>query len=416
MSNSNTKATPWYFQVIVVLYALHTTLPIFGYYIPTILHVAALLFLYAFLFLKESQTFLSVFAKIIPIFAISILSIIYTGFKNFAIDVYWLLQMMIYPLLSLYLIRTADQRVVRRIVVVLGISFIVTSITTYFGCRAYPSASRDLAAMLSSRDPALYALYMSRNIGSFSFIYALVLLIPIIVFAIKDKLIKRWIGLIVLVVMSMAIIYSDYTTALLFMVISIAILFVFPKKLETKHFVILSIVILFVFLVGSSLIVAFLGKLGEVVGSEVVSDRLEELSSYTENSSDYLEGDIEARSDFYMKSINSFLESPIWGSSTARLGGHSFVFDNLGQFGLIGLVAMLLMFRAIYKHFFVPFRPQKWYGHVLFSFFVAIALAFLNPKDYINVLTFYLPLFCVAYSEDLEEEPEIENENTLDCQ
>ena len=411
MSNTNNKATlPWYFRALVVLYAFHSTLPILGFNTPAVVHAANMALLYGFLFIKEGRTALSDFAKIIPIFAIHILSILYKGFGNIAVELYWLLQLMVYPLLSLYLIRIGDQRSAKRLVVILGLSFIVTSITTYFGCRAYPGASRDLAAMLSTRDPALYALYMSLNIGSFSFIYALVLLLPLLVFAIKEKLVYRWIGLAVLAIVVMAIIVSDYTTALLCMTVSIIILFVSPRRLKTIHFVLMAVLIFVLILASDWLIVPFLDKLGGIVGREIVSDRLQELSALSSNESSFLEGDMEARSDLYMKSINSFLDSPVWGSSSAKLGGHSYVLDNMGQFGLLGLIGMIIVFRAIFKRFFAPFKQQKFYGHILFSFLVAILLALLNPKDYLTVLTFYIPLFCVAFSDTTEYE------DTLDCQ
>ena len=47
----------------------------------------------------------------------------------------------------------------------------ITGITTYYGCQIFPSASRDIAAQLISEDPEQYAMYMSYNIGSFSFLY-----------------------------------------------------------------------------------------------------------------------------------------------------------------------------------------------------------------------------------------------------
>ena len=164
MSSTDAKAVPWYFQALVVFYALHFTMPIVGFNTPAIVNAAVLLFLYGFLIFRDWRTALSDFSKIIPFFAINILSIIYSGFKDAAVEIYWLLQLMIHPLLALYLIRKKDKKTAQRMVIIIGISFFVTAITTYFGCLTHPGASRDLAAMLSTKDPALYALYMSLNI------------------------------------------------------------------------------------------------------------------------------------------------------------------------------------------------------------------------------------------------------------
>ena len=419
MSNTDTKAGPWYFQVFVVLYAMHFTMPIVGFNTPAIVHASVLLFLYGFLFTMGWRTALSDFTKIIPIFAINILSIVYSGFKDAAVEIYWLLQLMIHPLLALYLIRKKDKKAVRRMVIIIGISFLITAITTYFGCLTYPGASRDLAAMLSTKDSALYALYMSLNIGSFSFIYAMVLLTPLLIYAIKDKLIKQWIGIVVLIIVVMTIIYSDYATALLCILISIIVLFVFPKQLKSKHFIVM-VVVTAVFMYASAWLLApFLDVLGDLIGGELTSARLQELSSFSANEQSYMEGDMEARSNLYMKSIYSFLSSPVWGSSSAAVGGHSFVFDNMAKFGLIGIVGVIMMFWAIFKYFYAPFKQQRWYGHILFSFFMVILLAFLNPKDNLSILTFYIPLFCVAFTKKKillkKNNLEMKYENTMDC-
>ena len=196
----------------------------------------------------------------------------------------------------------------------------------------------------------------------------------------------------------MAVVYSDYATALLCIIISIIILFVFPKQLKTKHFIIM-VVLTSVFMYASAwLLTPFLDVLGNLIGGEYTSARLQELSSFSTNEQSYLEGDMGARSELYMKSINSFFGSPVWGSSSAQVGGHSYVFDNMAKFGLIGVVGMIIMFWAVFKRFYAPFKQQKWYGHILFSFFMVILLAFLNPKDNLSVLTFYIPLFCVAFT------------------
>jgi O-antigen ligase len=420
MSNTETKAVPGYFQVLVVLYAMHFTMPIVGFYTPAIVHAAVLLFLYGFLLIKGGRMALSDFAKIIPIFIINILSIIYSGFKDAAVEIYWLSQLMIHPLLTLYLIREKDKKAVRRMVIIIAISILVTAITTYFGCLTHPGASRDVAAKLNTSDSALYALYMTLNIGSFSFIYAMVLLTPLLIYAIKDKLIKRWIGLVALLIVLMAVVYSEYTTALLCILISLIILFVFPKQLKTKHFIIMVIVTAVFMYASAWLLTPFLDVLGNLIGGEFTSVRLQELSSFSANEQSYLEGDMEARSNLYMKSIYSFLSSPIWGSSSAQVGGHSYVFDNMAKFGLIGIVGMIMMFWAIFKYFYAPFKQQKWYGHILFSFFMVILLAFLNPKDNLSVLTFYIPLFCVAFTKKKlllkkKNNTVIKYENTLDC-
>ena len=63
---------------------------------------------------------------------------------------------------------------------------------------------------------------------------------------------------------------------------------------------------------------------------------------------------------------------------------------------------MIIMYRRMFKVFFKPCAQQKWYGYICLLFLVALAFAFLNPKDNLIVLTFIVPLFMASYKEELQ--------------
>ena len=76
--------------------------------------------------------------------------------------------------------------------------------------------------------------------------------------------------------------------------------------------------------------------------------------------------------------------------------------DNLGRYGLLGLIAMIIMYRRMFKAFFKPCAQQKWYGYICLFVLGGIGFCFLNPKDNLIVLTFIVPLFMASYKEELQ--------------
>lgn len=400
MGNVNTKSIPWYFLLLIVLYVYHSTLPVFGYYTPAAVHIFATLFLYVLLMVHDKQ-FLNNVGKVLPIFIINILSILYFGMSHVAIETYGLLQLFLYPLLALYLIRTADRVVLKRIVFWVLLSYVVTSVTTFWGCIRFPQAARDLATGMSD-DQELLSLYLQNNIGSFIFIYSLVLLLPTVICALRNRKIPVLIGLLLVVVMSFTIVQSEYSTALLLLLLSLMLFFA-PKQFKSKQLGFIIIIFILVLLVLRNLLPNMFTWLGEQFESELIQARMEELSNFSIIDDKY-EGDIGSRYERILLDLESFARSPLWGSTSAVTGGHSYFFDNLARFGLVGLLGIFIMFRQLFKLFYKPFKTEKIYGFAIFVLVIAFIMMILNPKDYISILTFIIPLSFTLYSENTENE------------
>lgn len=402
MSLRYTNVIPWYFQLMVIFYALHMSMPILGFYTPAVVNVAVLLFLYFFLFLKRGHAIMADIRYVLPIFSVYILSLFYEGVSNFPKYIYGMAQLFIYPLLALYFIRNGTSKSVRRIFIVVGISYIITGITTYIGCQIFPNASRNIAAMLNSEDPGLYAIYMKYNIGSFSFIYTLVLILPLLVYLIRDKKINVIIGLICMVIIIMTILASEYTTALLFLFICLISFFI-PKYFGVKKNIWVIIGVLVLFFAGKPFLGQILESLANAVSSETIADRLSNLTLFFTNGTQHIDGDLESRVTIYNLSMDAFFESPIWGSRQAKVGGHSYILDCLGKYGLLGLIAMVIMYRRMFNAFFKPWSNRKCYGYICLLFMIALSFAALNPKDNLVVLTFIVPLFVASYEENYNQ-------------
>ena len=134
----------------------------------------------------------------------------------------------------------------------------------------------------------------------------------------------------------------------------------------------------------------------------MISSRVNDLSEFSTGKTTY-EGDLGSRYALYSISLNSFAKSPIVGSSHALLGGHSYVFDNMGHFGLLGIIAMFIMYRQIFRVFYKPFRGAAFFGYIIFTLGLAILLAVLNPKDNLFILTFLIPVVVSFFSKSMKE-------------
>jgi hypothetical protein len=115
----------------------------------------------------------------------------------------------------------------------------------------------------------------------------------------------------------------------------------------------------------------------------------------------------------YRLSFTTFLQHPLFGtflSGGGGVGGHSYILDILGRYGLLGATLLYFMYRKIYYYFVAPFKDKPGYGFVLWTFLQAILLSVLNPGMWLNVLTLIVPIFvCNIYGNR-----GITNENSLD--
>lgn len=252
---------------------------------------------------------------------------------------------------------------------------LATSITTILGTFAYDYPCRELA---TPNNPELDLLYKAHNIGGYGFIYYLLLIFPILVKRIREK--YSLLDLAVLVCGVYCVIRSEYTTALLIMLVTgCCLLYVITKSTIVK---IASLVfgVACVFFLKDILIFA-----GSLVGdSFFVEQRINMLLDFGETGS--TDGDMAERQDLYMLSLNSFLSNPIFGgffSSGNHVGGHSEILDYIGHSGLVGLIALHAMYRTLKYRTpvgFLSFRDPFIKLTAFVAFFIAATNTFLSPE------------------------------------
>lgn len=270
-----------------------------------------------------------------------------------------------------------------------------TAITTSFGLIRFPYAARVLATISSSQD-ATAITYNWYNIGGFEFIYFLVLLYPILIMAYKQRRVNLIFTIVGTVLIFATTILSEYTTALLLLLISSS-LFLVKRDLRKKDvFILLLIAVLFV-VYFNDYVSQFLSYVGTLTGSETMSERLNALAGGQAG----LEASESNRIFLYRRSISTFFSHPLLGtflSGGGGLGGHSFILDTLGKYGLIGVALLFFMYRKVFKCFVQPFENEAGYGFVLWTFVQAILLSCVNTGMWLDVIAMMMPiLVCVIY-------------------
>lgn len=280
-------------------------------------------------------------------------------------------------------------------------SFLATIITTIEGVIQYPSAARYLATVEDSND-SFYVLLGWHNVGGFTFVYTVVLIYPMLIFAYKRKKIKK-ITLILGVLIAFATaLFTEYTTALLLLIVSTVFLF-FKRDLKVKEFILFFAVMAVVFFFLKGIMSSALQWLSGIVGSKDISDRLLALSG----GSTGLKNAEDSRFLRYQISFRAFLRNPLFGSlfgGTGRIGGHSAILDTLANYGILGGGVMFLMYRKIYNLFYRPYKGESGYGYYFWSLIQAIILSCLNTGFWIPALAIYIPfIFISIVGEDKNE-------------
>ena len=291
-------------------------------------------------------------------------------------------------------------------------AIVVTMITTTIGCIRNPNASRILATV-SSSDTESYT-YDMQNIGGYSFVYYMILLYPVLILAFKTKRIKLLPTIIITVVILITTVYSEYTTALLLFIVT-SLLFFTKRDLSVRGIVgitVFSLLFLFFF---SSVIIDFLHWLADAVNSEAMSSRLDALAGGVTG----LEQSEDNRIELYRMSLNAFFANPFLGTFLYRRylgGGHSFILDNLAQYGILGGVTMFFMYKRVFTRFFLPLKDKPGFGYIAWTFIQAVILSLINTGMWLDVLCLFAPLlFFWIYGTDTKTE-EVNDEDTLDSE
>ena len=388
------------FEILAVLYIAHKVLPAVGYYMPGVVYLGIFgLTMVLLLPMFRYQAAWYIFGY----FIISLLTL-FIKLKSLSGGVLYLygeLQIYLYGIIALRLILSGDQKACRRMFAILIFMYMVTALTTIIGNNQYPQASRILATL--SNGDFLHTTYTKANIGNFSFVYELVLLAPLLIYLTRSKIIKPVFGYALLALCAVTIFTTEYGMAVILFFTSLLLLVI--PKLTTKQLIVLMVIILIVLVFFTPLIAQLFEQLSMKVESRTLSERFLTVAQALSGEDVATEdGTGAARTQLYQKSLDAFWKSSCLGGwGNAKTGGHSFVFDAMGSFGLLGIAGLIVLISTINKLCLKPYRKQAFYPFLLWTTMLGIALMFLNPKSYPFIFLCVLPLFSVAFKDQKQE-------------
>ena len=107
--------------------------------------------------------------------------------------------------------------------------------------------------------------------------------------------------------------------------------------------------------------------------------------------------DLGTRVGLYQLSIRAFIANPIFGNASAIVGGHNYILDRLGLYGIIGtaLHFSFVIYQCKLSYRVVPERFKVYYLLILLSVFVLALLKNLSGFDYWTFMFLYYPCIFV---------------------
>ena len=230
--------------------------------------------------------------------------------------------------------------------IILGLIVVSNTFFTIRAVRIYPDAIRARETMeVWGEEEILF------GTPDYAMVYGMALIFPILLQKCKDAPVRsksKWFYIICTLMVAYIIIVSQFATALLLTIVATIVFFVLSMKPNTRIIVVLLVILFVLFIRLPKLDVMFLNTLAENVSGTWVG-KLHDLAETL--SGGVATGSVLGRTDLYTKSLQAFLESPVFGKllkSTTSIGGHATAIDILGLAGFIGFVPFLL---TIYYNF-----------------------------------------------------------------
>ena len=387
---TSTKNSILFLEILLWYRLLTVFVPAVAEYSPFIINALVVLGIYMALFFLAGVSFvIKTFFQFIPLYIITIANTLW-GYRssNLPMFLYGLMQWSLWPIAISFIQKNQYAKEASRLYLVSLILILFTSLTTYFGNVSFPGASRELAAIWAEEsDRAHY--YRTLNIGGFDFVYLLVLLIPIWIYSIRNeaRFIPRVFIIASVIIAFLTIHITQYTTALIISILSL-VLFLTPRTLSTRTLFIYLISGTVIFLLSTSFIASLISKYAATTDNHIVAERMAGVSDILMGKS--IEGDAESRQYLLTKSWESFKNNPLSGSRD--VGGHSFILDAMGHYGIWGIMFLVLVFWGVFRLTIKPYKKETYYGYLLFSYISQIVLAFLNTTIIFEYFFIIVPL------------------------
>ncbi len=381
------------FKAACVYYLADMLLPVSQYYSSVYINIFAVLVIVYTILKNIEFNKITLFVK--PIILIMVLITINTiiregSSKGTIIAFYSTILIFLPSILSFYLITTNEIKTIKFLIAIILAFVFITSITSIYGLIEYPLAARDMATGMKD-DPVLQ-IYYKMNIAGFSIIYMIPILIPMIYVLFSQKPLKYY-QLIILTIPMLYFVYKSQYTIAIIITVFIIVGSIFARKYTFSKFLFGSIFAVILFFILQPMIAGLFHQISATQSYDVgirlnaLGDKIMDGSTTSET--------IELRQNAYINSIETFFSSPILGNTltnTGTIGGHSFILDMIAGYGIIGIIAIYLMYRQIYRYLYKVHRSYKYFGYMMVSFIFSTILSIFNTSPNLFAICLFVPL------------------------
>ncbi len=298
--------------------------------------------------------------------------------------------------------------------IIIGL-ILISALFTLVGNIEYPGASRTLANVLD-QDAAARALYRSKNIGGYGFIYALVfLLFPIVSLARYNS--KRAVYIICAVLFSITVLISSYMTAIIFSV-AIIIIALIKEKNTVRTIFIVGAVFAVIYIFRENILSWFV-SFGRAIDSDILVKRAQELLT-----GEYIgsAGDEDNRLTLFANAVKNWLDSPF----TGRMFGATLEYRRSGHSEILGYLEKWGLFAAVYFGFFkiayskIARGFETWAMSKSYLIFYVLFLMFITVDifgsfDEIGCIVLFFAPVMMKMCEDRIDEEYNEEDGELDA-
>lgn len=180
---------------------------------------------------------------------------------------------------------------------------------------------------------------------------------------------------------------AQVTTTMLLCVFTLLIILIIKNNVSTKNLLGIFLTLLVIMLI-QDMVLPYISFL--TTGTQFES-RINEVALMASGGD--IEGDSATRLDHYISSIKCFLHNPIFGSQTEIIGGHAYILDHLGRYGIVGSSLFFSFLYAAWKQCYSSLNTYFKSVYMILTLTV-IVLGFLKNLaglDYWLYLFFYIP-------------------------
>ena len=267
----------------------------------------------------------------------------------------------------------------------------------------YPGVVRRVVIQfVIERDYSVFYPYYRLGMASYSFTHAIAILIPPLLYVLKDKTNKNIIRVFtaLLLIMCLFLVYLSGSTTALILGVMALILSLLSREGDmsrNRSIVFIVTIIALPFALSDTILTDFLNFLDNIFAGTHFSSKVTDFIDLAETGN--ASGDIAARESLYLKSIEQWTQNPLLGSND-RPGHHSAIFDRLSSLGLVGSIPLLCFLFSQIKYTInkISNKARIYYYEGLY---VGLALLFLKDSDdWETFLMLFLVMPLIIYVND----------------